>query len=150
MDLRCLVSTTIAGIQVTTDRHHLMLRAPPEVLGCWDERRLQQVVGNLLTNAVKYTPSGGPITVSIRMGKRSVTVRLRDRGVGLGAEEVLHVFERFYRAKGIRQLEGTGWAGHLPGIVTPGARAESAGPWQGECSVAIRWHTNGISIPSDV
>jgi len=158
MDLRCLVSTTIAGIQVTTDRHHLMLRAPPEVLGCWDERRLQQVVGNLLTNAVKYTPSGGPITVSIRMGKRSVTVRLRDRGVGLGAEEVLHVFERFYRAKGIRQLEGTGLGLYIcQGIVTAhGGRiwAESAGPGKGSafCFTLPRvaaQPTDG-SIPSDV
>ena len=69
MDLRSLVSTTIAGIQVMTERHHLMLRAPPKVPGCWDERRLQQVVGNLLTNAVKYTPNGGPITLSIPHGQ---------------------------------------------------------------------------------
>jgi signal transduction histidine kinase len=135
MELRALVSTTIAGIQVMTERHHIMLRAPPEVMGCWDERRLQQVVGNLLTNAVKYSPDGGPITVSIRMGKRSVTVRLRDHGVGLGAEEALHVFERFYRAKGIRQLEGTGLGLYIAqGIVTAhGGRiwAESAGPGQG-------------------
>ena len=48
------------------------------------------------------------ITLSIRPGKQSVTVRLRDHGIGLGTEEALHVFERFYRAKGIRQLEGTG------------------------------------------
>jgi signal transduction histidine kinase len=135
MDLRCLVSTTIAGIQVTTDRHHLMLRAPPEVKGCWDERQLKQVVGNLLVNAVKYSPNGGPITLSIRMCKESVTVRLRDHGTGLGKEEALHVFERFYRAAGIRQLEGTGLGLYIcQGIVTAhGGRiwAESAGPGQG-------------------
>ena len=135
MDLRVLISTIIAGIQVTTERHQLTLRAPPEVTGCWDERRLQQVVGNLLTNAVKYSPNGGPITLSIRTGKRSVTVRLRDHGVGLGADEALHVFERFYRAEGIRQLEGTGLGLYIcQGIVTAhGGRiwAESAGPGQG-------------------
>jgi signal transduction histidine kinase len=135
MDLRLLVSTIIASIQVTTERHHLTLRAPPEVTGCWDERRLQQVVGNLFTNAVKYSPNGGPITLSIRTGKHSVTVRLRDHGVGLGTEEALHVFERFYRAVGIRQLEGTGLGLYIcQGIVTAhGGRiwAESAGPGQG-------------------
>jgi signal transduction histidine kinase len=135
MDLRLLASTTIAGIQVTTERHQLMLRAPPEVAGCWDERRLQQVIGNLVTNAVKYSPNGGRITLSIRAGMRSVTARLRDHGMGLGADEALHVFERFYRAEGIRQLEGTGLGLYIAqGIVTAhGGRiwAESVGPGQG-------------------
>jgi PAS domain S-box-containing protein len=135
MDLRLLASTSIASIQVTTTRHHLMLRAPPEVTGCWDERRLQQVVGNLLTNAVKYSPNGGRITLSIRAGMRSVTVRLRDHGMGLGADEALHVFERFYRAEGMRQLEGTGLGLYIAqGIVTAhGGRiwAESVGPGHG-------------------
>jgi signal transduction histidine kinase len=135
MDLRHLISTTIAGIQVTTERHLIKLRAPPEVTGCWDERRLQQVIANLLTNAVKYSPNGGPITLSIRTGKRGVTVRLRDHGVGLGAEEAVHVFECFYRAVGIRRLEGSGLGLYIcQGIVTAhGGRiwAESAGPGQG-------------------
>ncbi|MDQ6671741.1 MAG: ATP-binding protein [Chloroflexota bacterium] len=135
MDLRVLVSTLIASTQVTTDRHQLTLQAPPEVRGCWDERRLQQVVGNLLTNAVKYSPNGGPISVSIHACKRSVTVRLHDPGVGLDTEDAQHVFERFYRAVGIRQLEGTGLGLYIcQGIVTAhGGRiwAESAGPGQG-------------------
>jgi signal transduction histidine kinase len=135
MDLRSLASSTIASLQITTERHQLMLRAPPQVMGCWDERRLQQVVGNLLSNAVKYSPNGGRITLSIRRVKWGVTVRLRDHGVGLRAEETLHVFERFYRATGIRQLEGAGLGLYIAqGIVTAhGGRiwAESAGPGQG-------------------
>jgi signal transduction histidine kinase len=135
MDLRGLVATLVAGIQVTTGRHQLTLRSPPKVTGCWDERRLQQLVGNLLTNAVKYSPNGGSIVLSIRTDKRSVTIRLRDHGVGLGTEDAKHVFERFYRADGIRQLEGTGLGLYIcQGIVTAhGGRiwAESAGPGRG-------------------
>jgi PAS domain S-box-containing protein len=135
IDLRVLIATIMAGIQLTTERHHLALRGPPQVTGWWDERRLQQVVGNLLTNAVKYSPNGGLITLSIRTAKRSVTVRLRDHGLGLGTEEALHVFERFYRGVGIRQLEGTGLGLYISqGIVTAhGGRiwAESAGPGKG-------------------
>ncbi|HLZ28706.1 MAG TPA: ATP-binding protein [Chloroflexota bacterium] len=157
MDLRLLVASTIAGIQVMTDRHRVTFRAPHEVLGCWDERRLQQVVANLLINAVKYSPNGGPITLSIRTGKRSVTVRLRDPGVGLDTGEALHVFERFYRAKGIRQLEGTGLGLYIcQGIVTAhGGRiwAESAGPGQGSTfcfTLPCRPSEPRGSIPSDV
>jgi signal transduction histidine kinase len=135
MDLHLLVATIIAGVQVASERHHLTLRAPLVVKGCWDERRLHQVVGNLLANAVKYSPNGGPITVSIRTGTRNVTVRVRDHGVGLSTEEANHVFERFYRAAGIRQLEGTGLGLYIcQGIVTAhGGRiwAESPGPDQG-------------------
>jgi signal transduction histidine kinase len=64
-----------------------------------------------------------------------VTVRVQDHGVGLGAEEARHVFERFYRAVGVRQLEGTGLGLYISqSIVTAhGGRiwAESAGPGQG-------------------
>jgi signal transduction histidine kinase len=148
MDLRCLVATMIAGIQITTKRHHLVLRAPPEVRGYWDERRLQQVIGNLLTNAVKYSPNGGAITLGIRLGKRDVTVRLRDHGMGLGPDETDHVFERFYRAVGLRQLEGTGLGLYIcQGIVSAhGGRiwAESAGPGRGctFCFTLPRWESN--------
>lgn len=151
MDLRLMVSTLIASIQVTTERHDFTLRALADVTGCWDERRLQQVIGNLLTNAVKYSPNGGPIALSIHADKQSVTVRLRDHGVGLSTEEALHVFERFYRAEGIRQLEGTGLGLYIcQGIVTAhGGRiwAESAGPGQGStfCFTLPR----GASEPAD-
>ena len=135
MDLRALISTLVDVVQSTTDQHQVELRAPRPVPGEWDERRLQQVVSNLLTNAVKYSPHGGKITVSISATKRVVTVRTRDQGLGLTAEEVLHVFERFYRAQGIRQLEGTGLGLYIcQGIVTAhGGRlwVESPGPGSG-------------------
>ena len=152
MDLRALVSTLVAGVQATTYRHRIELR-PSRVAatGCWDERRLQQVVGNLLTNAVKYSPDGGVVSVTIRGGKRSVTVRVRDHGVGLGSEEVDHVFERFYRAKGIRQLEGTGLGLYIcEGIVTAhGGRmwAESGGSGAG--SAFCFTLPNGIREPNE-
>jgi signal transduction histidine kinase len=134
-DLRVLAAASIASIQVTAERHRIRMRAPPQVTGCWDERRLQQVVGNLLMNAVKYSPNGGVITLSIRTGKDNVTLRVRDHGVGLGHDETLHVFERFYRAAETRQLEGTGLGLYISeGIVRAhGGRiwAESAGLGRG-------------------
>jgi signal transduction histidine kinase len=108
MELRAMIVRIIAGIQVTTDRHQLVVRAPRPVWGYWDQDRLQEVIENVLSNAVKYSPDGGVIELLVRAGKRAVTVRVSDTGVGLSADELPHVFERFYRARGMRALEGSG------------------------------------------
>ena len=119
MDLRLLISRTIKGMQATTRRHVLQLRAPQQVRGNWDEHRLQEVLENLLANAVKYSPKGGTIGVHVRAGKRSVTVRVSDQGIGLDLDEMPHVFERFYRAKGTRALEGAGLGLYVSGSAGP-------------------------------
>jgi hypothetical protein len=88
-----------------------------------------------LRNAVKYSPNGGLIEVRVRAGKRSVTVCERGPGIRLDADEVPHVFERFYRAKGA--YAGRRWARavHLPGDRGRARRAHVGGisrrwPWQ--------------------
>ena len=135
VDLRSLASTVVAAVQTTTDRHRLLLSGARRVLGYWDELRLQQVLGNLIANAVKYSPKGGSIDVSIRAGRKSVTVRVMDEGVGLAPEEAPRVFERFFRAKETQRLEGAGLGLYIcHTIVTAhGGRmwVESPGPGQG-------------------
>jgi two-component system OmpR family sensor kinase len=75
---------------------------PPVVLG--DEARLRQVLGNLLTNAVRHTPAGTPVTVTVatgpgaRSGAPAVTLTVADEGPGLAPDAAARVFERFYRA----------------------------------------------------
>jgi CheY-like chemotaxis protein/anti-sigma regulatory factor (Ser/Thr protein kinase) len=66
------------------------------VLG--DAQRLQQIVRNLLDNAVKFTPKGGRVDVSIADTGGRTTVRVRDSGAGIGAAFLPHVFERFRQA----------------------------------------------------
>jgi signal transduction histidine kinase len=135
IDLRALASTAATAVQATTDRHRIRLGATRRVQGYWDELRLQQVLGNLLENAVKYSPHGGAIDVSIRAARGKVTVGVRDDGVGLAPEEAPHVFERFFRASKTRRLEGTGLGLFIcQTIVTAhGGRiwVESRGPGQG-------------------
>jgi PAS domain S-box-containing protein len=108
MDLTALAATAIAEVQSTTDRHALAVRASGPVSGFWDEARLQQVLTNLLTNAVKYSPRGGAIEVFIESAADDVTVCVKDQGIGLAKGESRHVFERFFRAKSTRRLEGSG------------------------------------------
>jgi signal transduction histidine kinase/AmiR/NasT family two-component response regulator len=69
--------------------------------GIWvngDERRLQQVVWNLLTNAVKFTPEGGEVFVDLREETTTAAVEVRDTGQGIDPEFMPHIFERFRQA----------------------------------------------------
>lgn len=67
-----------------------------------DAARLQQVVGNLLSNALKFTPQGGRVTVSTAVEGPSAELRISDTGQGIPPEELPHVFDRFFRGRGAR------------------------------------------------
>jgi heavy metal sensor kinase len=75
-----------------------------------DEGRLRQVVINLLDNALKYTPEGGRIEVGVEAKGGNALVTVRDKGIGIPAEHLPHVCERFYRVDKARSREqgGTG------------------------------------------
>jgi signal transduction histidine kinase len=74
-----------------------------------DERKIKQVLFNLLTNAVKFTPEAGKIAVSARRVNGSVEVAVTDTGVGIPAEDLPRIFEEFGQAKNqAGQTEGTG------------------------------------------
>ena len=66
--------------------------------------RLARAVGNLLDNAVKWSPPGGPVEVSVSGGE----VTVRDHGPGIADDDLPHVFDRFYRAPAARGLPGSG------------------------------------------
>ena len=89
--------TTVEGL-VNQHRHRLRVALPEEsVLVEADPVRLAQVFENILTNAVKYTPSGGTIDVELERSGEWAVVRIRDCGVGLTAEDLALVFEPFYQ-----------------------------------------------------
>jgi two-component system phosphate regulon sensor histidine kinase PhoR len=75
-----------------------------------DRQRMEQVFLNLLDNAVKFTPPGGQISIQAQWEKPYVRVEVKDNGVGIPAEHLAHVFERFYRVDRARSREtgGTG------------------------------------------
>jgi signal transduction histidine kinase len=82
-----------------------LFRARQQVLSTWlptrtvwlyaDRTRLQQVMTNLLTNAAKYTPHAGEVDVVVTADAESVTIRIRDNGMGIGADALPHVFDLF-------------------------------------------------------
>jgi two-component system phosphate regulon sensor histidine kinase PhoR len=75
-----------------------------------DPLRISQVVTNLVSNGVNYTPEGGEVTVSFDVGKKSITTFVRDNGEGIPQEDLSRIFERFYRVEKSRSREkgGTG------------------------------------------
>jgi two-component system sensor histidine kinase VicK len=64
-----------------------------------DSKRIEQVLRNLLTNAIKYSPEGGHITVQGRGDHRQLLIQVRDEGMGIPPEDLERVFERFYRVE---------------------------------------------------
>lgn len=75
-----------------------------------DPLRISQVVTNLVSNGVNYTPEGGEVTVSFDVNKKSITTFVRDNGEGIPQEDLSRIFERFYRVEKSRSREkgGTG------------------------------------------
>jgi signal transduction histidine kinase len=73
-----------------------------------DENRLQQAVGNLLDNAVKYTPAGGRVQVAVSQANGEVVLSVRDSGIGIAAEDLPRVWERLYRGDKSRSQRGLG------------------------------------------
>ena len=75
-----------------------------------DERRLEEVVHNLLDNAVKYSHQNGRILIQAGAPDQEVVLSVRDEGVGIAANDLPRIFERFYRADRARsrELGGTG------------------------------------------
>jgi PAS domain S-box-containing protein len=108
VDLRAVAARVTDAIQATTEKHRLVVTVSGETTGQWDEARIEQVMTNLLVNAVKYSPSGGPIILTIAGDPESVRLQVTDQGVGLTREESHHVFERYFRGGSTRRLEGSG------------------------------------------
>jgi len=75
-----------------------------------DRMRIEQVVANLLTNALRHTPSGGLVSVSVRRSGQGAIIEVGDTGEGIAPEHLPHIFERFYRASDSRARSdgGTG------------------------------------------
>jgi two-component system NarL family sensor kinase len=73
-----------------------------------DALQLQRVMANLLTNAINHSPRGGKVEVVLEAGSSYQTVKIMDYGAGVRAEELPHLFERFYQGQSDRQAKGTG------------------------------------------
>ena len=81
----------------------------PSLTGFWDAGRLERVIDNLLSNAMKFTPAGGDVTLRIGREADWAVLSVEDHGVGIPAADLPHVFERFWRASNVTgRIAGSG------------------------------------------
>jgi PAS domain S-box-containing protein len=109
IDLAEIAQQAVSIHRSTTTAHQLTCRIEPSASSYrvrGDAARMQQIFANLLQNAIKYSPFGGPITVSLRQISQQqrtamIEVCVEDKGRGIPADDLPHLFERFYRASNI-------------------------------------------------
>ena len=92
-----------------TKAHVLTWVLPPEpIVGQFDDKLLRHALGNLLSNALKYSPSGGTVTLEVRTTSNEVQIAVQDEGIGIPPSEVPHLFTTFHRASNVGDIKGTG------------------------------------------
>lgn len=132
-DLVELLRKSVEEIQASSPRHMIRLDIPESpVMGTWDPERLEQVTHNLLGNAVKYSPEGGEILVTLRSSSSEVELTVRDRGRGIPPAALPRLFDRFYRVdEAALTAQGMGLGLHITRSFVEAhggtIRAESAG-----------------------
>jgi signal transduction histidine kinase len=109
LDIGALVRAVAAEYSVEAGTPRVDVHAPTQsVLVCGDRARLERVLHNLIGNAVKYSPQGTWIDVDVQTQEQRAVITVRDQGVGIPAEELPHIFTRFFRASTARGVKGTG------------------------------------------
>jgi len=111
LDLGALILRVAAPMEEAAPRHQISISAPQEPLViAGDSIRLEQVFHNLLNNAIKYSPGGGKVAISIAVEKAHALITVHDEGLGIPAAALPHLFKRFYRASNSmsQQIGGTG------------------------------------------
>lgn len=110
VDVSHLVRTTAETLTSQVDEKDLSLRLhlPAELKADGDKDRLRQIVVNLLSNAIAYTPHGGSIDVTVAAEGERWRLEVKDTGIGIPEEDVPRIFERFYRVDRARSRESGG------------------------------------------
>lgn len=110
LNLSDLIRNVVELYELVADEKHIRVTidVPNDLVCRADPNRLQQVLGNLLDNALKYTPDGGNVTIAARAVGSEMTIEVRDTGIGIPPEEIPRIWERLYRGDKSRSQRGLG------------------------------------------
>jgi signal transduction histidine kinase len=138
VDIRSLLRESVQEVQplLNQKRHHLHMEIPSGALNIrGDPLRLSQVLWNIMNNAIKFTPDGGDITISMEETPTRIRISVQDTGIGIDKKDLDRVFEPFATIEKPTYFKGTGLGLSLTkrlveahgGTIT----ATSPGKWQG-------------------
>lgn len=92
-----------------SNKHQIILKSSVTTLVCADKERLEQVVTNLVSNAIKYSPGSNKIIIEAATNNKNILVSVRDFGIGISSENINKLFDRFYRVEGVAEkFQGMG------------------------------------------
>jgi len=95
--LNDLILERVEGLQKLSDKHTIVFRPHAAVNVYADRERIEQVLNNLIINAIKYSPRGGNVTITTEATDEGVKVSVADTGIGIPDDAIPRVFERFFR-----------------------------------------------------
>jgi signal transduction histidine kinase len=149
-DLVALARQTVSSYAGTSERHELRFETQATAItGQWDRARLERVLQNLISNAVKYSPQGGPIVVQVwtatEDGRPWGFLSVADQGLGVPAADLPQLFERFHRGANVAgRIGGTGI-----GLATVRQIVEQHGGQVGVSSIEGQGSTFIVRLPLD-
>jgi len=110
VDMGELANEVATRMQLTTTTHQISVRRDSQNVVTADRDHLEQVLNNLVTNAIKYSPSGGHITIDVRPDDGGVRLSVTDQGIGIPEKELEAIFGLFYRSpdRAARDAAGMG------------------------------------------
>ncbi len=109
-DLKQLAENVYTTFKDSSPKHTILLDAPENLLVNADRDKMTQVLINLLSNAMKYSPDGGEIKISLYDGDGNAYISVKDSGIGIPEDLIPNLFEKFYRVqdKKVNKIQGTG------------------------------------------
>ena len=118
-NLNELVTERIQDIKFITSNHELKLLSEGDVFVTADKKRIDEVLTNLISNAIKYSPKGGDITITLSKTKEGVLVSVHDNGIGIPEDVKNKIFERFYRVRNaqINTFPGLGLGLYIASLI---------------------------------
>jgi signal transduction histidine kinase len=156
VDLSELANEVATRMQLTTTAHSIAVRRDSENIVTADRDHLEQVLNNLVTNAIKYSPTGGSITIDVRPDNDGVRLSVTDQGIGIPEKELDAIFGLFYRSpdRAARDAAGMGLGLYISReiVVRHGGRiwAESGGVKGSTLNVVIPRMPIGSTKPDAV
>src|SRR6185503_5239497 len=157
--LTAIVDSAVEGARPAAEAQGVLLRFTPHEIDAavhGDEARLQQVIDNLLSNAIKFTPKGGSVDVELERIGAEARITVRDTGIGISAEALPEVFDRFRQVDttSTRKYGGLGLGlaivRNLVELHSGKVEAESAGEGRGATfTVALPLRSSSTYVASN-